>query len=175
MRRVCRLLLAAIGIAWGGACGSPTVTLATDKPIEIKIDLHHEVRVHIDREVDELIQSERRPAVRTRSAAPSDEDLARAAKVRGALGEQADGYVGVHAQNSEPADRALVDRVNARRRQIYLDLARKNGAPLAEVEKTAGAGRIEEAKAGEWVRTPDGQWIEKSDATAVVVHDRPGA
>lgn len=176
MVRVRWLLVAGIGIAWGGACGSPTVTLATDKPIEIKIELHHEVRVHVDREVSELMQTEAaRPAVTTRSGELPDEELARAAKARGALGEQANGYLGLRWPDPDLADRALADRLNAGRRADYLALAQRNGVPVLQVEKTAGANRIAAARPGEWVRTPKGQWIEKDEATVVVVQDQPGA
>ena len=165
------LLLTASALGSAVACGSPTVTLATDQPIEIKIDLYHEVRVRVDRDVDELIESEEHPRVRSRSTAPSDDDLVAAAKARDAIGEQADGYLGLHAATPESADRSLVARVNAQRQQTYRSLAQEHGAPVDEIEKTAGANRIEEADVGEWVRTPEGQWIEKSGATEVVVHD----
>jgi uncharacterized protein YdbL (DUF1318 family) len=168
--RCTRLLCAAGALVGATACGSPTVTLATDKPIEIKIDLYHEVRVRVDRDVDELIESEERP-VRTRGVEASDDELVAAAKARDAIGEQADGYLGLHAASPESADRALVARVNARRQQTYRSLAQEHGAPIDEVEKAAGANRIEETAVGDWVRTPAGQWIEKSGATQVVVRD----
>jgi len=162
----------AVGLTWAG-CTSPTVTLATEKPIEIKIDLRHEVRVHIDREVDELIDSEA-ARVKPRGVTADDEDLARAAKARDVVGEQADGYLGVR-EKATPEDRALVARVNARRRDSYGALAKEEGVPVAQIEKTAGANRIEDAQPGEWVRTPEGVWIEKSEATVVRVQDQPGA
>jgi uncharacterized protein len=163
----------AFSLAWAG-CASPTVTLATEKPIEIKIDLRHEVRIHIDREVDELIDSES-SRVKPRGVIADDEDLARAAKARDSVGEQADGYLGVHAQTPSDEDRALVARLNARRRDSYVALAKEEGVPVAQIEKTAGANRIEDAQPGEWVRTPEGVWIEKSEATVVRVQDQPGA
>jgi uncharacterized protein len=173
MRRARAWLVAAVGLAVAG-CGSPTVTLATEKPIEIKIDLRHEVRVHIDREVDELIDSEA-ARVKPRGTTADDEDLVSAAKARDVLGEQADGYVGVRTPNATPADLALIQRVNASRRERYLALAKEEGVPPAQIEKAAGAHRLEDAQPGEWVRTPAGDWIEKSDATVVKVHDQPDA
>jgi len=163
---------AAIGIA-GAGCAPPTATLATEKPIEIKIDLRHEVRVRIDREVDELIDSET-ARVKPRGAA-DDEDLAQAAKARDVAGEQADGSLGLRAPNATPEDRALVERVNADRRERYVALAKEEGVPVAQIEKAAGADRIEHAQPGEWVRTPGGDWIEKSDTTVVRVQDQPDA
>ena len=173
MRRADVLLLTAIGLG-AAACTSPTVTLATEKPIEIKIDLRHEVRVHIDREVDELIDSEE-ARVKPRGVATDDDDLVAAAKGRDVLGEQADGYLGVRTENATPTDLALIQRVNAVRRERYLALAKEEGVPPAQVEKTAGANRLEDAQPGEWVRTPGGDWVEKSDATVVKVHDQPDA
>ena len=173
MRRVCMGWLVGVGLAAAG-CTSPTVTLATEKPIEIKIDLRHEVRVHIDREVDELIDSEE-ARVKPRGVAVDDDDLVIAAKGRDVLGEQADGYLGVRTQDATPADLALIQRVNAGRRERYLALAKEEGVPPAQVEKAAGASRIEDAQPGEWVRTPSGDWIEKSEATVVKVHDQPDA
>ncbi len=173
MTRARLRLVTGIAIAWGSACASPTVTLQTEKPIEIKIDLYHEVRVRVDREVDEMIQAEENPPVTSRSTAPADDELVRAAKQRGAVGEQANGYLGLRAQNPHPIDRALVNRLNARRHTEYLDLAKETGAPIAELEKAAGANRIDEADPGEWVQTPDGPWIRVTDATEVVVHDQP--
>jgi uncharacterized protein len=166
-------LFAAAGIAAAG-CPSPTVTLATEKPIEIKIDLRHEVRVHIDREVDELIDSEA-ARVKPRGITADDEDFAQAAKARDVLGEQADGYLGARTPNATPEDHALIQRVNASRRERYLALAQESGVPVAQIEKSAGAHRIEDAPPGEWVRTPGGDWIEKSDATVVKVQDQPDA
>ena len=162
-----------VGLAAAG-CASPTVTLATEKPIEIKIDLRHEVRVHIDREVDELIDSEE-ARVKPRGVAADDEDLVIAAKARDVVGEQADGYLGVRTENATPADLALIQRVNASRRERYLVLAKEEGVPPAQIEKAAGASRLEDAPPGEWVRTPGGDWIEKSDATVIQVHDQPDA
>src|SRR5258705_7317757 len=161
MQRTRAWLVAAVGLAAAG-CPSPTVTLATEKPIEIRIDLRHEVRVHIDREVDELIDSET-ARVKPRGVTADDEDLVRAAKTRAVLGEQADGYVGLHAQNPSPEDRALVERLNSHRRERYVALAKEEGVPVPQIEKTAGANRIEDAQPGEWVRTPEGEWIEKSE------------
>ena len=173
MRRAHVGWVAAVGLV-AAECTSPTVTLATEKPIEIKIDLRHEVRVHIDREVDELIDSEE-ARVKPRGVAADDDDLVAAAKARDVLGEQADGYLGVRTENATPTDLALIQRVNAGRRESYLALAKEEGVPPAQIEKAAGASRLEDAPPGEWVRTPAGDWIEKSNATVIKVHDQPDA
>ena len=77
--------------------------------------------------------------------------------------------------NATPEDLALIQRVNASRRERYLALAKEEGVPPAQIEKAAGAHRLEDAQPGEWLRTPAGDWIEKSDATVVKVHDQPDA
>lgn len=175
MRRTGRLLTAALGIAFVTACPSPTLTLATQQPIEIKIDLRHEVRVHIDREVSDLIDSEAaRERVLSRSGESGDEQLVRDAKRRGVVGEQADGYLGLRAGASE-ADRALVARINEARADEYAVLAQDYRSPVEEVARLAGANRIRAAGPGEWVQTPDGAWIDAGAAKVVVVEGGPDA
>ena len=174
-RRALRLAaLAALAFAVP-ACWTPTVTVATQKPIEIRIDLHHEVRVQIDREVEELIEGEARAGeVTARGAGSADEQRVLRAKRDGVLGEQADGYLGTRAVAPALDQAALVERVNDRRQEIYRDLADERGLPLREVEKLAGAGRIQAAAPGEAIRTPEGEWLEKDEQTRVVVKDRTG-
>jgi uncharacterized protein YdbL (DUF1318 family) len=147
---------------------SPTVNIATQKPIEIKIDLHHEVRIQLDREVSELIDSEGTQALTARSVA-EDVDRIREGKARGTLGEQANGYLGVRSVRPADADTVLVDRVNAARRDEYRALAEKKELPQDAIEKLAGARRLDAASPGEAVQTPEGKWIEKDENTTVVV------
>ncbi len=158
------------------ACTSPTLTLATQEPIEIRIDLHHEVRVHLDREVTEILGAESaREDLSSRSGDPTDDQLVRTAKERGLVGEQADGYLGIRANSASEGERALVARVNASRRAEYKLLAEDYRAPVEEVAKLAGASRIAAAGPGEVVRTPDGAWIDAGEAKVVVVEGGPDA
>ncbi len=166
----------ALLLAAGSGCTSPTVNLATEKPIEIRIDLRHEVRVHLDREVSDMLGSEQvRESVTARGFDASVERRVRAAKERGVIGEQADGYLGVCAVSASERERALVERVNAERRAEYGVLAEDYRAPIEEIAKLAGASRIRAAGPAELVRTPDGRWIEASEAQVVVIEERPDA
>lgn len=81
------------------------------------------------------------------------------AKGRGYVGEQLDGYLGVVANAS--GVQTLVESINLQRRQLYRDVARKNGIPLSTVEKLAGQKAINRAGAGEYVQNTNGQWVRK--------------
>jgi hypothetical protein len=174
-RVLCSALAAAFGAGlWSLAC-APTVTVATSQPIEIKIDLNHEVRVRLDREVEDLIaQDGKTTAVAARGLSdelPLGDPLEVAAAKRAkTLGERADGYLGAVPPAGEPAQ-ALVERVNAERRARYQELASRYAAPPREVEKLAGARRLEQAGVGEAVMTPDGAWITKEESLQVKVQE----
>lgn len=173
-RHSCALLVATV-LTGAFGCPSPTLTLATQQPIEIRIDLRHEVRVHIDREVGELIESEsEREKLIGRGGGAAEEKLVRDAKRRGAVGEQADGTLGLRA-GASTAERELVARVNEERAGEYRALAAEHGAPLQEIAKLAGARRIRAAEPGEWVRLPDGAWVDAERAQVVVVEGETGA
>lgn len=81
------------------------------------------------------------------------------AKSRGLVGEQLEGYLGVI--EPAPGVEALVNDINLKRRQLYRDVARKNGIPLNTVEKLAGKKAIEKSKTGEIVQNANGEWVRK--------------
>ena len=73
------------------------------------------------------------------------------AKADGVVGERADGYLGaVHGRASTEV-RALIDDINAKRKQQYQRIAEKNGLPLPDVEALAGKKTIEKTQSGGWV------------------------
>jgi hypothetical protein len=79
------------------------------------------------------------------------------AKASGAVGEQADGYLGV--VRDAPDVRALVDDINAKRRAEYQRIAGENGVAVRDIEQLAGKKAVERAAAaGQWVRLPSGEW-----------------
>ncbi|HEX5078897.1 MAG TPA: YdbL family protein [Geminicoccaceae bacterium] len=83
------------------------------------------------------------------------------AKAAGQVGERIDGYVGVVAADA-PADiRAMVDRVNAERREKYAEIAAERGISVQAVGQIAGQKLIERAPQGEYVLGADGQWRRK--------------
>lgn len=81
------------------------------------------------------------------------------AESRGLVGEQLNGYLGV--VEAIPGVQALVDDINLKRRQLYRDIARKNGIPLSAVEKLAGQKAIEKSQPGEIVQDANGQWVRR--------------
>lgn len=81
------------------------------------------------------------------------------AKSQGLVGERADGYLGV-VQNAAGVQR-LVDEVNLQRRQLYRDIAAKNGIPVNAVEQLAGKKAIERAASDTYVQAGGGGWTKK--------------
>ncbi|AFT71419.1 hypothetical protein UCP025560 [Alloalcanivorax dieselolei B5] len=81
------------------------------------------------------------------------------AKTQGLVGEQPNGYLGVVKATPEAVQ--LVSDVNEKRRQAYERIARQNGITLEQVANLAGQKAIEKTSGGEYVKTPDGQWIKK--------------
>ena len=90
----------------------------------------------------------------TRPALALTLDEARAA---GRAGETPTGYLG--AADNDPAVRALVATVNARRRDHYKVIADRENTPLAAVEQLAGARLVGRAGPGEYVMDVNGTWI----------------
>jgi uncharacterized protein YdbL (DUF1318 family) len=82
-------------------------------------------------------------------------------KTEGLIGEQADGYLGIVAQNA-PADvKKLVAQVNAQRKAGYQKIAAKQGTSLAEVEKVGGNTAMEKTRKGNYIRDARGTWHKK--------------
>lgn len=163
----------ALCTSFAAAC-TPTVNVATERPIEININVNHEVRIKLDDDVKTAIAGERMAA---RGVAPRgvEDDLAEIwedagevsrAKSSGASGERADGYLGI-VKPPNPDAQKLIDRVNAARRVFYERVARQNGVPLGEVEKLAGANRLLDAATGDWIQPPNVGWMVKQDDTVV--------
>jgi uncharacterized protein len=90
-------------------------------------------------------------------AAPSLDDL----RASGAVGERYDGYAVVRAQGADTTIRSLVDSVNAKRRGIYEERAKKQGAPPQEVGKVYALEIAAKAPPGTWFLGEDGKWVQK--------------
>ena len=85
-----------------------------------------------------------------------------AAKAQGAVGEQADGFLGFRTSASDPALQAAVATTNSARRQAYASSAAQAGT-TAEV---AGARMFESQllpriSSGQWYRNTQGQWVQR--------------
>jgi uncharacterized protein YdbL (DUF1318 family) len=82
------------------------------------------------------------------------------AKSRGWIGEQSDGYVGLVTQEAPPAVRDLVTRINTRRTDVYVSIAKQEGISVVAVAVRSGERLIGEAAPGEWV-WQNGGWRQR--------------
>jgi len=83
------------------------------------------------------------------------------AKAAGWVGEQADGMLGI-ANSSAPASaKSLVQSVNAKRRDGYASIAKKNGTSTAAVAARAGDRNISKTQAGHYVKRSGEGWTKK--------------
>lgn len=81
------------------------------------------------------------------------------AKAKGLVGERPDGYVGIVVDDPSPEVRSLVAQVNAKRKGVYEDIARKRGTSVEAVAALAGQDLVAKAGPGEWVLR--GAWVKK--------------
>ena len=82
-------------------------------------------------------------------------------KADGLIGEQANGYLGLVAQNVPANVKKLVAEVNAKRKAGYQKIAAKQGTSLSEVEKVGGNKAIEKTLRGNYIRGANGTWHKK--------------
>ncbi len=83
------------------------------------------------------------------------------AKDQGLIGEQQDGYLGLVVSDADAEVRALMQDVNAQRRQRYQQIAQQNGITLEQVEDLAYQEAVEATEAGHYVQLPNGRWVRK--------------
>jgi uncharacterized protein YdbL (DUF1318 family) len=83
------------------------------------------------------------------------------AKKAGSVGERPDGYLGVVSGGAGAEVKALVQGINAKRREKYGTIAKKNGTAVEAVAALAGAKLIEKTAPGQYVMTSSGKWIKK--------------
>ncbi len=80
------------------------------------------------------------------------------AKAKGYVGERSDGYLGVVSPNAPADAKALVDSINAKRKQHYAKIAAKEGIDTVAVAVRAGDKLRGRAQPGHYVMTEDGRW-----------------
>jgi uncharacterized protein YdbL (DUF1318 family) len=83
------------------------------------------------------------------------------AKAQGYIGEQANGYLGLVKSGAPANVKALMNDINAKRRQEYQSIARRNNTELNVVEALAGKKAIDRTPPGQYVRLPSGKWVKK--------------
>jgi len=81
------------------------------------------------------------------------------AKQQGLVGEMTNGYLGVVVESPEVI--SLVKMVNKKRKDIYLNLARKNKITMQQVTKLAGEKSISKTQAGHLIQNSAGKWVKK--------------
>jgi hypothetical protein len=81
------------------------------------------------------------------------------AKKQGLVGELPNGYLGAVVSNSDV--NSLVDKVNIRRKDIYLKLARKNNLTMEQVTKLAGEKALAKTQSGHLIKNAAGKWVKK--------------
>jgi hypothetical protein len=81
-----------------------------------------------------------------------------AAIASGAVGERADGYLGVVTSVSPAVERKVQD-INNRRRALYEKLAAETGTTVAQVATITGEKQIAKASDGDMIMTPEGAWV----------------
>jgi uncharacterized protein len=81
------------------------------------------------------------------------------AKSQGLVGELTSGYLdAVVAPSAEV--KALIDEVNAKRKQKYMEIAARNKITLKDVEELAGKKAVEKSEVGSYIKV-DGSWKKK--------------
>lgn len=80
-----------------------------------------------------------------------------AARAAGQVGEKTDGYLAV-VGNAPGEVRAMVDKINIRRRANYTERASAQNATVEEYAFTQGCILIQRTEAGEKYQAPDGSW-----------------
>jgi len=90
------------------------------------------------------------------AAAPID-DLRKS----GVIGERYDGFAMVRGAGASAQARALVDKVNAERRQIYAKRAKQQGVSADQVGRIYAQQIFQSAPKGTWFLRENGSWIQK--------------
>jgi len=83
------------------------------------------------------------------------------AKEAGWLGERPNGYLGLVKPDTPNDIKKLVQDINAKRRERYLEIAKKNGTKLEAVQRIVGAKLIKRARPSEYIMNSAGKWIKK--------------
>ncbi len=85
-----------------------------------------------------------------------------AAKARGAVGEQADGFLGFRVPVSDAALTEAVQVTNAARREAYARSAQAAGAtPEVAAARAFETIVLPRISTGHWYRNAQGQWVQR--------------
>jgi len=83
------------------------------------------------------------------------------ARARGWLGERPDGYLGLVDPKAPASAKALMDSVNAKRRDLYAKRAAAAGVRIADYQAIAAEEIFAKLPAGVFVMDGSGRWTKK--------------
>ncbi len=92
----------------------------------------------------------------------AEKSLVDAAKARGQVGEQGDGYLGFVTPSTDPALAAAVAAINAGRMQAYRDTAMRNGVSVDAAGQATAQQLFSRLPAGQYFKPLNGDWARKS-------------
>ena len=87
--------------------------------------------------------------------------LVDAAKARGAVGEQADGFLGFVMPSADPALAAAAAEINAGRAQVYRETAARTGVTVGAAGQATAQQLFARLPAGQYFKTLTGMWVRK--------------
>jgi uncharacterized protein YdbL (DUF1318 family) len=94
------------------------------------------------------------------AATPARADALDQAKAAGHVGERYDGYLGVVRDDAPASAKALVEDINARRKDHYARIAKEENTSVEAVAAIAGEKLVEKAPSGHYVKPgPSGLWV----------------
>lgn len=92
----------------------------------------------------------------------SSKALVDAAKAKGVVGEQADGFLGFVHGGGDAGLKAAVEEINTGRREVYGQAAAKNGVSVEAAGQSAFTNVIfPKLAAGQYYRDASGAWKQK--------------
>ena len=83
------------------------------------------------------------------------------AKQQGWLGERPDGYLGLVKPSAPSKIVEFMKDINRKRRDVYRNIASKNGTALSAVEALAGKKAIQKTPSGQFIMQPNRTWTPK--------------
>lgn len=83
------------------------------------------------------------------------------AKDSGLVGEQRNGYLGIVVSSPSAQVKSLVEDINSKRRDVYQQIAQRNGTSVEAVTALAGKKAIEKTSAGNYVQGANDGWQKK--------------
>jgi uncharacterized protein YdbL (DUF1318 family) len=78
------------------------------------------------------------------------------AKEQGLVGEQRDGYLGLVTNSASAEVRAMIENINAQRRELYQQIAQQNGIEVRQVAALAYEKAVEATQPGHYIQNAGG-------------------